>query len=544
MRAIRWLPVLACYLIALGLYSIPWTGDQKFYISTALEMRDAGAWLLPRFLGETSYFKPPFQYWATLSGFQLFGLNLWGALLPSVIAAFGCAFFLKLLSLMEGLGGARPGVDARRVEPGFPSGLGFLLCLGTLTYGTVAQMEIWVCLFHAAAWWAGVKAVTSGQRMRGRWLLLAFSIAGAAAWVKSPVYSAFWVLGYSGYLIFSGRVENLRDKRLWLALSVGVAMGLSWYVYAYAVDGERFWAEYVVKESLEKKAGNGGSVASIWYALFYFCFPFTLLIGFAIRDLVHERRREFRALFLGWFLPPAIFFSVHPYRVTTYLYILVPVLFLALSRVDRSRFPLWVRATSGIVPALVLSLLAAVLWRAGMVPAWIGIGLIVSGLLHLAILRGPKGYGDQVFLVGAGAALLMVRLAAVSLGMDDLAALRALVAENPDAKMVMLDEGANIWHEAGILSLATGVRIEKARDDRGLALTLAQGGWVLLSEEQLSKLGWTAEVEPAGLTWRAWPRWKGRVKFPFRDLIVRGPSALGPEQELLKRKFWMLHSGR
>ncbi len=541
---LRWLPLAAVYLISLGAYSVPWTGDQKLYISIAREMREAGSWLLPRFLGETRYFKPPFQYWVTWLGFDVFGLNFWGALLPSVIAAFATAALLNAILRLDSAGAPRHGVDARDPHTGWNAGALFLLTLGTLTYATVAQMEIHVCLFQAAAWWLGLKAVDQTERFRTPWLFAAFTVAGAAAWVKSPAYSAFWVLGYGFYLYMSGRVSRLKRPEFWAALVWGVVVGLAWYVAVLKLDGARFWDEYIVRESLEKKNGNTGSAASLWYALFYFCFPFTLMIAFALRELILDRRRDFRALFLGWLLPPAIFFTLHPYRVKTYLYVLVPLFCMALSRVPRRHLPQWIRLTSGIVPFLLLSALALVLRRADLVPLWLSIGLVLAGALQLGIARNRDG----LFLTGAALAVLVVRLSAISLGEADIAPLRALTATlNPsgeNTRIVMWDESANVWHEAGLLSLALARPIERLAKQAEIEKAIESGATALITDEQKAAFTSGAALHSsAALQWTPWARWKARAKFPFRELMAEGASVLGPDHELLKRSFWFVRRG-
>ncbi len=535
---LRWLPLAAVYLIGLGAYSVPWTGDQKLYISIAREMREAGSWLLPRFLGETRYFKPPFQYWVTWLGFDFFGLNFWGALLPSVLAAFATAWLLNSILRLESAGAPRRVIDARDPNAGWNAGTLFLLTLGTLTYATVAQMEAHVCLFQAAAWWLGLKAVDQTEQFRTPWLFAAFTVAGAAAWVKSPAYSAFWVVGYGIYLFMSGRASRLKRPEFWVALIWGVAVGLAWYLAVLKLDGARFWDEYIVRENFEKKNGNTGTAASLWYALVYFCFPFTLMIAFALRELIHDRRRDFRAFFLGWFLPPAIFFTLHPYRVKTYLYILVPLFCMALSRVPKPHLPVWVRWTSGLVPFLLLSSLALILRRADLVPLTISMGLVLAGALQLGI----AGNRDGLFLTGAALAVLMVRLAAVSLGEADIASLRAAVATNAaGARVVMWDESANVWHEAGLLSLALSQPIERLSKQAEIEKAIEGGATALISDEQ--KAAFSASASSGALQtfqWTPWQRWKARAKFPFRELMAQGASVLGNEHELLKRTFWIV----
>ncbi|NDD92943.1 hypothetical protein EBZ37_12770, partial [bacterium] len=290
-------------------------------------------------------------------------------MIKSLMRNFGLATALLLGRIFRELEGRRPdGPDH------WHPGVIFLLTLGAITYGTVSQMEIEVCLFQAAAWWAGLRAVRPGSHgdvaeteparfAKPIWLFLALAIAGAASWVKSPLYSAFWVLGFALYLWRTGRGRLLLSRTFGAALSLGIAVGLAWFVAVWSVDGSKFWAEYVRYESVDKVAGNSSTVASIWYALLYFCFPFTLLMLAGVREVILEERREFPSFFLGWLLPPALFFSLYPYRVKTYLFILVPLLAITLARVPRRDWSLWIRVTSGVVPALILGGLSFLLAR-------------------------------------------------------------------------------------------------------------------------------------------------------------------------------------
>ena len=140
MGTIFFLQVVAAWLLAYvpfaGWMSIPWTGDQKVYLSTALEMQEQKSLLVPYLFGEPSYYKPPLQYWSTLAGFRIFGNTLWGAFLPSAIAALVAA--LATWSIARRLLPVRE--DGRASSGAHRAALWFLGCIGTATFGVAAQM--------------------------------------------------------------------------------------------------------------------------------------------------------------------------------------------------------------------------------------------------------------------------------------------------------------------------------------------------------------------------------------------------------------------
>jgi len=61
-------------------------------------------------------------------------------------------------------------------------------------------------------------------------------------------------------------------------------------------------------------------------------------------------------------------------------------------------------------------------------------------------------------------AWLLVRVASVSLGEQDIAGLRSALISAPAAPLAMLDEHRNIWHEVGLLSVAIGRPIQRVYD--------------------------------------------------------------------------------
>jgi 4-amino-4-deoxy-L-arabinose transferase-like glycosyltransferase len=530
--------ILPAYLPFLGGMSVPLTGDQKVYLSTALEMRQAGEWLRPLLFGQSSYFKPPLQYWATLLGWKLFGLNFWGALVPSVLCVVLTAWLLGEIAYR--LNEKRLFVNA---------GLWFAATLGTLTYGTTAQMEIYVVLFYAGSWWMGLRFLADPIDARDwRWLYGAFAVAGLASLVKSPLYSVFWVLGYLSYLVILGEWELFRSRHLYLAWLLGVILGSAWYVAILAIDRERFVSHYLLQETWEKKEGNGGSPLSLWGALLYFCFPFTPILVLGRKAIRRNRRSGHMLKFaLCWAWPPAIFFTFYPYRIKPYLYILLPMLAILVDwiyyRAGRTRAFARVMWLTGVLAAAALGALALVLARSELVEPWIIAGLAGTGLWALFCCARDWMRGLVLCVL---AAMLFVRAGAVSLGERDVAGLREAVAARPDAPIAMLDERRNIWHEVGLLSVAIGKPIRRLENLQEAAEFLRAGGLLALSDEQAqdderviqAKL--LGQGEKRDLVIRPWSRWKPRGRFPFKELIRGGRAGVPDFEERLRRNFGIM----
>ena len=529
--------VVFAYLPFLGRLSVPLTGDQKLYIATAVEMRDHESWLKPLLFGQASYFKPPMQYWATLIGWKIFGFNLLGTLAPSVLCVVLTAWFLGEIATL--LGERRWFVNA---------GLWFAATVGALTYGTTAQMEIYLCAFSAASWWAGLKFLAAPSETRNwKWIYLAFALAGASALIKSPLYSIFWVTGFVTYLLISGEWLLFRQKHLYLANLLGMALGLSWYVTISLMDGQHFWAQYALRENFEKSSGNQGTVISLWWALLYWCFPLTLLVFPSLRAAFRGRRTASVLRFvICWCWPAAVFFSLYPYRIKPYLFILVPALSVLVDwgyfRVGRTKFFRWSVKMTGALMFVLFLLLALVLFRAEIAPIWICEGLIVAGIM--ALICSQRDWMRGLILSGL-ASVFLFRAGGICLGEQDLAGLRASVASHPAAAVAMLDEDHGIWHEAGLLSVALEKPIARLQTADELSRFLQAGGLVALSDTQI------AQFEPqivknlqsqkeTRLLIQPWYRWKGRLKFPYKQLIFHGRSGVPDFDQLTHRQFEIL----
>jgi 4-amino-4-deoxy-L-arabinose transferase-like glycosyltransferase len=517
--------IVAAYFPLLGGMSVPLTGDQKVYLSTAIEMRERGSWLLPILFGETSYYKPPLQYWATLVGWKIFGFGLWGALVPSALCVLATAWLVGEIARL--LHEKRPFVNA---------GLWFAAALGTATYGTVAQMEIYVALFYAASWWAGLRFLARPyDQRRWGWIFLAFLIAGVSAWVKSPLYSVFWVAGFVSYLLVSGEWELFGERRLYAAWGLGAAVGAGWYAAVLAVDGARFWADYALRETWHKASGNGSTPLGFWAAILTFFFPLALLVVPSVRALWKGRRTgEIARFLICWSWPPALFFTFYPYRVRPYAFILVPALALLVDwgyfRFGRSRAFRATTIVSGALFAVAGGAVALVLARGELVPVWVALGLALSGLSGFALAATDRMRG---FALAALAAVFFFRAAAVSLGEEDLRGLREARVIARGAPLGMIDENKNIWHEVGLISTGLGETVARMGDLKTAAEFLAKGGQLALTVEQRDAL--RPHLPP--FEDLPWLRWKGRLKFPYRELILHGRSAVADFDSLTRREF-------
>ncbi len=484
--------ILLAYCGGLWLFSAPFTGDQKTYIAIAMEMRQAGQWFTPLLHGLPSYYKPPFQYWATLVGWKSFGFNLFGTFFPSVVALLGTAAFLDAIARQ--IHGAASKSRA---------GLWFAVAAGVVTYGTTAQMEIWIVFFYAAAWWG---ALAYFQSKKAWALFFAFTMAGMLSLVKSPLYSVLWVVGFWAY----GGWRELKSIRGILAHLWGMGVGAWWYAAVLLEDGQRFWKFYVERETLQKTGGNGSSILHLWGDFSTFCLPY-LLWAIPCVWVALRAKSPLRKLILAWGGGPALFFSVFPYRTETYLFPLVPLVALAVNGV-RGPEGAWALA-NGLLVGVAVGILALLLSVTGTISPLLGAGLILCACVQLFYSWGKERRKAQRVVWAFLGIVFFVRCVAISIGASDLKGLREWVKLHPSKPVAFFDEDRYLWHEVGLLSAALGVESPRAQSLEELRKKLIEGYGIILTDGQWPKvLSELSDSMP--LRVQPWLRWKRAFAVP------------------------------
>ncbi len=521
--------ILIIYSLGLWSYCVPFTGDEKVYISTAMEMREKGSWLFPYLFGEHSYFKPPFQYWTVLLSWKIFGFNSFSTYFPSVLALTGTAWLIGRIHQLIRPISNRSEVPARAIDLGIAP-IWFAGCFGTMTYGTTVQMEIWIVFFSTAVWWASLRFLDSNQ---WRWLYLGVGLAGLFALVKSPLYSVFSIFGLWIYLALVGRLDLFKKFHFYGAHALGVILGLVWYILVLSTDRERFWNHYFSTETFSKVGGNGSTPLKMWLDFSTFSQPFSLLFlplilitaravakNLGSGNWIAHLKTSRTAFILASTVFPSIFFSIFPYRTETYLYILLPtfVLWLEWELVKQlevgSRLVVWGIRLNGIL-VFTLSIAASLILIAGRITAfhWSLLLPLICGLFCYQSwqLRWKSMAFSCLILV------TLIRFASISLGEEDISILRDVAHKNPEREFAIYDENKNIWNEIGLLSVALGKISQRTYSPDEAVNALNSGKILVVSDLFQSQLTPIIERSFAGdrsLEIIEWKRWKRTFHAP------------------------------
>ena len=329
--------ILAIALFTLLLNLNGWSvleASEARYAEISREMFRSGNWLHPTLLGIWHYHKPPVIFWLTSLGYQLFGVN-----------AFGARFFLQLSLVAQGA--LVYGIATRlfhqpsskvnlwfsakrssdRIQPLLATLIYLSLPLSlvgarnlttdsiltTLVLATIYCMSAYYC--QRQMWGIYGSAIAIG---------LGFLTKGPAVFVM-PLF--FWL-----YLMLA-RKENYRVpiQHLLVACAVCIGVGLSWYVYvSQAVPG---LADYFVDKQIVARVADDQAfdrAQPFWYyplILVTTTLPWGLAYAASwFHPLNHQNRTnaQNKQRSIYWLLLPVIIFSLSSSKLMMYLLPIYP----------------------------------------------------------------------------------------------------------------------------------------------------------------------------------------------------------------------------
>jgi len=365
---------------------LPTTGDQKTYISQALEMQRDGHWFMQTLFDEPDYYKGPLHFIFLKIGFFLFGTHSMFATLYMNFIGLIIATIL-LYNFLE--------KELHDKAWGFFYASSFALSVGVYSHSFASQMETELVVFYAMVLYL-LNRIDYDRRVFLHFLL--WGVIGLTGWLKSPAYSIFLALSVPLYWIITAQIKRkLLDPFVWLALLFGIVVGLAGYIPILLYDGDAFIESYILRESLSKGA-NGVSWTTAFFPVFtYFLAPWMFAAVFAyliaIYTLFKKSARiledgEHKLIKLAFALmaPTILFFTLHPYRGDIYALPTVSATMLIAYiywRAYLRKFPatfVWMMRLSAIVLSLVPAGVIAIAFHFDELPEWWPSYLLYSAL--------------------------------------------------------------------------------------------------------------------------------------------------------------------
>lgn len=301
--------------------------DEGWYAQITREMVESGDWIIPRYRGESLYFKPPLMYWCAALSTALLGWSEFALRLPCVLAAV--AAWLVAAEIAAGWWDRRAGwwtglIGVTCIGPNLACKL-LLADAYLLLFANVA-MACWIRRLDAQAI-SDVKALASGQAdkcrnaataaaCRARFGHLFWLAVGLAVLAKGPAIFVFLAPFGAALTVWNsprGTSWRQRLARAWPGRGWywAILVAGPWYAAVMASDWEAFRVGFIRENFVERLRqplwGHGGFpgyyVATGLLALW----PWGAFVPAALAAAWHARRDDAPSRWLlAWIIGPWI----------------------------------------------------------------------------------------------------------------------------------------------------------------------------------------------------------------------------------------------
>lgn len=348
--------------------------DEPRYASTARDMVLNNNWIVPHFNGAPRINKPPLFYWAIAISYKIFGINEFGARLPSALAAIGTV----LITYLWG----------KRIEDhknGFWAGV---ILLSNPLFFFISRLcitDMLLNFFVCASLYLFFVEYEESRKSNCRRLLLYFLLSMVFL-VKGPVGILLFLLITMGFLIWIRDFQYIR--RLWYLPGFLLFLGI---ICAWGIP---FWLSLGTKQifALLSQEMSGRFVSGYahpqpfyYYVPVFFMgfFPWSLFVCIPFIHTLKQRRsmpaeeKRLVYFFCSWFILTLTFFSLSHSKLITYILPISPSIALLTKTLSR-----WEREGGTGKRSLWL------LWLALFVSATIPLALIFAMLKWTPTVRG------------------------------------------------------------------------------------------------------------------------------------------------------------
>ncbi|EAZ89330.1 ArnT family glycosyltransferase [Crocosphaera chwakensis] len=322
---------------------------EPMFVEAARQMVITGDWVTPYWNGETRFDKPPLTYWLVGLSFQLFGMNEWGARIPSALAAI--AVVILGFYTLKNFGFSRAKETTKT-----PTKLWFSAWIGA---GIIALNPFWI------AW--GRTGVSDMFLSSGIGLaLLSFFLGYGYSETSSKSYlglsiSRWWYIGYwvfmalgvlaKGpvalilpgltvivFLLYVGRfIEVVKETPWVLGITSFLIISVPWFILVTLEHGQEYISTFFGLHNVQRFTSVVSRHPGAWYyylpVIMVGLLPWSIYLPLAIAKLRFWERRKWinsaRSTHLGifclsWFLVVLIFFSSSVTKLAGYVLPLIP----------------------------------------------------------------------------------------------------------------------------------------------------------------------------------------------------------------------------
>jgi 4-amino-4-deoxy-L-arabinose transferase-like glycosyltransferase len=322
-----------------------WDMDEALYTSCARDMVERDDWVVPWFNGAMFPEKPPLMFWSMIAGFEIFGVN-----------EFGARFFSAVFGVMTAVLTYYLGRRLCNARVGFWAGLATASTIIFTISARAATVDSALTLVTTGAMFFLVLGLPSlgNAKFPLRYAVPMYACVGVAVLGKGPVGMVLPLAAMGLYLIVLDGWRNTLRSAWWMrpftAIVVIAAVAVPWYaMVSYRTDGEwvrQFLWEYNLRPFKQPILSHGdtsflsATLAVVVAILYYFYhipsvlvgfFPWSVFLGPVAFDTVDRIRRRDAwrnscLLAVCWFGVWFLFWSICKTKLPHYLLPAYPAL--------------------------------------------------------------------------------------------------------------------------------------------------------------------------------------------------------------------------
>jgi 4-amino-4-deoxy-L-arabinose transferase-like glycosyltransferase len=247
----------------------PYHADENFYVESSLRMVESGDYITPVYHEKKRFAKPILYYWMVVSSYEIFGISLSSARLPSVL--FGALSVGLVFLLACRLFDSRVGLFSAFILPSIY--LHFQISRWSttdmaLSFFVLLALYFFVLLFQS-------------NFQKNIYAYLFYLSLGLGFMVKGPPAILIPGLTALGFLITTKRKSWFADLRVGRGLVILLVIIVPWFVAMFVMHGEEF-KNHIVGNEIKNRLVHD-TPFSFYYVgvLFRYQLPWSLFFLFA-----------------------------------------------------------------------------------------------------------------------------------------------------------------------------------------------------------------------------------------------------------------------
>jgi 4-amino-4-deoxy-L-arabinose transferase-like glycosyltransferase len=537
--------VLAALLPFLDFRVLRMAGDEKVYLTQAIEMAREGRWFVQTLADEPNYFKGPLHYILVRIGMAVFGNRLIAGTWMN--GAFALASALAVFSLIRRRWNEKSAVLL---------GIAMALNVGIVSHAFASQMEVEVAAFFTFAFVALAK---SEEKPGFKYEALFWITAGMAGWSKSPLHSVLISLGGLIYWTWNGSLlQKLRTPRFWAAGFLGAFVGILGYLPAAIADFPNFYEFFILREQFAK-ANNSRAWHYPMMPLLHFALPWTFIVlaGFKRLPLLFASNGARNAnstidiplarIGLSMAIPSLLMWATWSYKGQNYNLPILPALLFFGWACFKGQPPRWTIRAAGALGLISGILLFAIVAHFSPLPAWWGTSWLVFALAGIAVFAACFLFSEDVRILSIGAAGFFIAFSSfiTPLGEREMIGMQKFIKDHSRVKLHYYNLDPSIWSEWSLLQLSLhrpiyGVHKKHQLSEAtktGHAVVVQNRDWLNIVLNYWKKSYGTTSKPPVIVPWTRW-----LTKGTTSNGESRWRSAwIGKDLSLLEREFYIVY---